>query len=140
MTQLDPRVAEPESTEAAEAYDAWFPAKGQKAMAERAPTIPHDQVMTEMEAIIVAAERRRACPCLSRGSCRPGPIQLRSSASALPQTPTATVACGPARDYRNPRKRPTSKHDETPSRSCRLESPATARLPRLAWPTRSKKI
>lgn len=60
MTELDPRVSEFETTEAAESYDRWFRAKVERAMADTRPTIPHDQVMAEMEAIIVAAERRRA--------------------------------------------------------------------------------
>lgn len=60
MTQLDPRVSEFETTEAAESYDRWFRAKIERAMADTRPPIPHDQVMAEIEAIIVAAERRRA--------------------------------------------------------------------------------
>lgn len=60
MTQLDPRVSEFETTEAAESYDRWFREKVGAVLANPQPTIPHDQVMAEMEAIIVAAERRRA--------------------------------------------------------------------------------
>lgn len=60
MTPLDPRISEFESTEAAESHDRWFRAKVEQALAERGPAVPHDQVMAEMEAIIVAAERRRA--------------------------------------------------------------------------------
>ncbi|MGO1892908.1 MAG: type II toxin-antitoxin system RelB family antitoxin, partial [Luteimonas sp.] len=41
-------------------YDRWFRAKIERAMADTRPPIPHDQVMAEIEAIIVAAERRRA--------------------------------------------------------------------------------
>ena len=60
MSKLDPRVSEFESTEAAEAYDAWFRAKVEAALADTRPGIPHDEVMAEMDAIIEAAERRRA--------------------------------------------------------------------------------
>jgi hypothetical protein len=60
MAQLDPRVSEFESTEAAESYDRWFRAKVEKAMADTRPKIPHDQVMAEMDAIIASAERRLA--------------------------------------------------------------------------------
>jgi hypothetical protein len=60
MSQLDPRVSEFESTEAAESYDRWFRAKIERAMADTRPAIPHDQVMAKVEAIIIAAERRRA--------------------------------------------------------------------------------
>lgn len=60
MTTLDPRVSEFATTEAAASYERWFLGKVEKALAECGPTIPHDQVMAEMEAIIVAAERRRA--------------------------------------------------------------------------------
>lgn len=60
MSQLDPRVSEFESTEAAESHDRWFRAKIERAMADTRPKVPHDQVMAEMEAIIASAERRRA--------------------------------------------------------------------------------
>lgn len=59
MTKLDPRVSEFESTEVAESYDRWFRAKVETAIADARPKLPHDQIMAEMEAIIVAAERRR---------------------------------------------------------------------------------
>lgn len=60
MARLDPRVSEFESTEAAESYDRWFRFKVEAALADTRPGLPHDQVMAEMEAIIIAAERRRA--------------------------------------------------------------------------------
>lgn len=58
MACLDPRVSEFESTEAAESYDSWFRSKVEGALADTRPKLPHDQVMAEMEAIIIAAERR----------------------------------------------------------------------------------
>ncbi|GAB1408666.1 hypothetical protein MASR1M8_25850 [Thermomonas brevis] len=60
MTKLDPRASEFETTEAAEKYDRWFRAKVEAVLADPQPSIPHDQVMADAEAIIVAAERRRA--------------------------------------------------------------------------------
>lgn len=59
MTRIDPRISESESTETAESYDHWFCAKVEAAQADARPKIPHDQVMAEMEAIIVAIERCR---------------------------------------------------------------------------------
>ena len=58
--KLDPRVSEFETVEQAESYDRWFRAKVQASLEDDRPCIPHDQVMAEMEAIIQAAERRRA--------------------------------------------------------------------------------
>lgn len=52
MAKLSPIESEFESTEAAEAYDAWFRAKVEKAMASTAPRIPHDEVMAMAQAVI----------------------------------------------------------------------------------------
>ncbi len=52
MGKLDPIVSEFDTDEEAEAYDAWFRAKVEAAMASPGPGIPHDQVMAEMQAII----------------------------------------------------------------------------------------
>jgi hypothetical protein len=57
MTALTPIESEFASTEEAAAYDAWFRAKVEKAMASTAPRIPHDQVMAEARRII---DRHRA--------------------------------------------------------------------------------
>ncbi|HBK46867.1 MAG TPA: hypothetical protein DDZ67_10635 [Xanthomonadaceae bacterium] len=58
--KLDPRVSEFETEEAAASYDRWFRAKVEASQKDTRPRIPHDQVMAEVEAIIQAAERRRA--------------------------------------------------------------------------------
>ena len=58
--KLDPRVSEFETEEQATSYDRWFRAKVQASLDDPRPPVPHDQVMAEMEAIIKAAERRRA--------------------------------------------------------------------------------
>jgi hypothetical protein len=52
MTALSPIESEFATTEDAAAYDAWFRAKVEKAMASTAPKIPHDQVMAEARRII----------------------------------------------------------------------------------------
>lgn len=52
MTKLTPIESEFATTEEAEAYDAWFRAEVEAAMASNEPGIPHEQVMAEMRAII----------------------------------------------------------------------------------------
>jgi len=52
MTALTPIESEFATIEEAAAYDAWFHAKVEKAMASKEPGIPHDQVMAEMREII----------------------------------------------------------------------------------------
>ncbi|MEN2710000.1 stability determinant [Sphingomonas sp. NPDC092331] len=52
MAKLSPIESEFATTEEAEAYDAWFRARVEKAMNSKEPGIPHDQVMAEMQAII----------------------------------------------------------------------------------------
>lgn len=52
MAARAPIESEFASTEEAEAYDVWFRAKVERSLADPHPTIPHDQVMAEMKAII----------------------------------------------------------------------------------------
>jgi len=52
MTKLSPIESEFETTEQAEAYDAWFRAKIEARLASNAPGVPHDEVMARMQAII----------------------------------------------------------------------------------------
>ncbi len=52
MAKLSPIESEFATTEDAEAYDAWFRAKVEKAMASTAPGIPHDEVMAMAQAVI----------------------------------------------------------------------------------------
>ncbi|GBR29554.1 hypothetical protein AA0488_1764 [Kozakia baliensis NRIC 0488] len=56
---LSPIVSEFETVEQEAAYTAWLQAKVAASLADGKPTIPHDEVMGEMEAIITAAEQRR---------------------------------------------------------------------------------
>jgi hypothetical protein len=57
-TNLSPIVSEFATVEEAEAYDSWFRAKVQASLDDIRPSIPHDQVMAEMDTIIAAAEQR----------------------------------------------------------------------------------
>ena len=52
MNKLSPIESEFETTEDAEAYDAWFRAKVEKALRSKDPGIPHDEVMAEMRELI----------------------------------------------------------------------------------------
>jgi hypothetical protein len=52
MADLTPIESEFATTEDAEAYDAWFRAKVEKAMTSTAPGIPHDEVMAMAQAVI----------------------------------------------------------------------------------------
>jgi len=52
MTKFTPIESEFATSEDEAAYDAWFRAKVEKALASTEPGIPHDQVMAEMQAII----------------------------------------------------------------------------------------
>ncbi|WHU00928.1 stability determinant [Sphingomonas sp. NIBR02145] len=52
MAKLSPIVSEFASTEEEEAYDAWFRAKVEARLADKAPGIPHEEVMARMQAIL----------------------------------------------------------------------------------------
>lgn len=58
MAKYDPIVSEFALSEDEAAYDAWFRAKVERAMASEEPDIPHDQVMAEMDAIIAKYEQK----------------------------------------------------------------------------------
>lgn len=58
-TILSPIVSEFETEEQAASYDRWFRAQVQASLDDSRPSIPHDQVMAEMEAIIAQAEKRQ---------------------------------------------------------------------------------
>jgi len=62
MAKLDPIVSEFETTEEAEAYDAWFRAKVQASLDNPGPGIPHDEVMAEMQKLIDEAKRKHGQP------------------------------------------------------------------------------
>lgn len=60
MTKLSPIVSEFETEEEAEAYDKWFRAKVEASMADPRPSIPHDQVMAKLSAIIESKRGSRS--------------------------------------------------------------------------------
>jgi hypothetical protein len=64
----DPIISEFETQSQAESYDRWFRAKVHASLADTRPTIPHEQVMAQMEAIIAKAERQRALHALNDAS------------------------------------------------------------------------
>lgn len=57
-TPLSPIVSEFETQEQADSYDRWFRARVQASLDDPRPSIPHDEVMAEMEALIAKAEKR----------------------------------------------------------------------------------
>lgn len=56
--KLSPIVSEFETEEEAEAYDRWFRKKVQRALDDPRPSIPHEEVMAEMERVIAEAAAR----------------------------------------------------------------------------------
>ena len=59
-TVLSPIESEFATTEEAEAYERWFRAKVQESLDDNSPSIPHDQVMAEMQAFIDTKRREHA--------------------------------------------------------------------------------
>jgi len=58
-TPLSPIVSEFETEEQAAAYDEWLRDKVAASLDDPRPTLPHDEVMAEMDAIIDAAEKHQ---------------------------------------------------------------------------------
>ena len=58
MSALSSIESEFATTEEAEAYERWFRAKVRASLDDSRPSIPHHEVMAEMEAIIADAEQR----------------------------------------------------------------------------------
>lgn len=56
---LPPIVSEFETEEQAASHDRWFRAQVHASLADSRLSIPHDEVMAEMDAIIAEAEQRR---------------------------------------------------------------------------------
>lgn len=57
--ELSPIVSEFETEEQAASYDRWFRAKVQASLDDPRPSIPHDQVMAEMRALLEAKRKQR---------------------------------------------------------------------------------
>lgn len=62
MITLSPIVSEFETLEDADAYDRWFRAKIDAALADRRPTVSHDKVMAQMARIIGGKDRGNPGP------------------------------------------------------------------------------
>lgn len=58
-TPLSPIVSEFDSEEQAASYDAWVKAKVKASLEDPRPSIPHDQVMAEMRALIESKLKAR---------------------------------------------------------------------------------
>ena len=52
MGKLDPIVSEFKTDEDAAAYDAWFRAQVETALASKAPRVPHEQVVSRVREIL----------------------------------------------------------------------------------------
>ncbi len=57
---LSPLISEFENEEQAKSYAAWLKVKVQASLDDPRPSIAHDQVMAEMDAIIAQAEDRHS--------------------------------------------------------------------------------
>ncbi len=67
-TTLSPIVSEFTTVEEAEAYEAWKRAKIEKALADTRPCVPHDQVMSGVQALLDAKRKKHAEAALVKGS------------------------------------------------------------------------
>ena len=59
-TALSPIVSEFDTAEQAESYDRWLRAKVQRSLDDPRPSIPHDQIMAKVQAIIDAKRKENA--------------------------------------------------------------------------------
>ena len=57
--EFSPIVSEFETEEQAASYDRWFRAKVQASLDDPRPSIPHDQVMADMRALIESKRNKR---------------------------------------------------------------------------------
>ena len=55
---LTPHISSCSTKENAVEHDRWFRAQVEASLADTRPSIPHDQVMAELDDIIARAERR----------------------------------------------------------------------------------
>lgn len=57
MPQSDPPTPEFENIQSAAQYDCWVRSKVEAAMADSRPSVPHDQVMAELKALVATYGR-----------------------------------------------------------------------------------
>lgn len=60
MAQLSPIVSEFETEEQASSYDLWFRGKVKAALEDPRPSVPHDQAMARVAAVIEAAKKKNS--------------------------------------------------------------------------------
>lgn len=58
MSKYSPLISEFGSAEEEAAYDAWLKAKVEASLADPRPSIPHDEVMAEIDALLAAKKAR----------------------------------------------------------------------------------
>ena len=58
MNRLDPIVSEFETQAQADSYDRWFRERIQRSLDDPRPSIPHDEAMARVRAVIKAKRRR----------------------------------------------------------------------------------
>lgn len=58
MNRLDPIVSEFETQEQADSYDRWFRERIHRSLDDPRPSIPHDEAMARVRAVIEAKRRR----------------------------------------------------------------------------------
>ena len=68
LNQLDPLISEFATQADADSYDAWFRAKVQEALDSKKPSIPHDEAMANVRAMLEAKEKERATSLLKCSS------------------------------------------------------------------------
>ncbi len=59
-TQLDPIISPFETQEQADSYDKWFRERIQRSLDDQRPSIPHDDVMADIRALIKSKKQHVA--------------------------------------------------------------------------------
>lgn len=59
MNKYSPLISEFGSAEEEAAYEAWLKAKVEASIADPRPSIPHDQVVAEIDALLAAKKAKR---------------------------------------------------------------------------------
>jgi hypothetical protein len=62
MSKYSPPLSEFGSAEEEAAYNEWFRKKIEASLADPRPSIPHDEVMAEIDALLEAKKAKRAAP------------------------------------------------------------------------------
>jgi hypothetical protein len=61
MNEQSPIVSEFETPEQAAAYEKWLKRKVADSLADPRPSVPHDEAMAEIRAIVAKAKQKRSC-------------------------------------------------------------------------------